>query len=47
MFRLIGVAGLAPTPGCTTPGLAGDAIVEGLSNALSNLVEAGFLTIFV
>ena len=47
LLRLIGLAGLAATPGCTAPGLAGDTIVEGLSNALSNLVEAGLLTILV
>jgi hypothetical protein len=47
LFRLIGLAGLAATPGCTSPGLAGDAITEGLSNALSTLVEAGLLTLFL
>ncbi|UCC29635.1 MAG: hypothetical protein JSU86_15695 [Phycisphaerales bacterium] len=47
LLRLIGLAGLAVAPGCTAPGLAGDAIVEGLSNALSNLAEAGLLTFFL
>ena len=47
LLWLIGGAGLAAVPGCITPGLAGDAMVEGLSNALNNLAEAGFLTIFL
>jgi hypothetical protein len=47
LLRLLGLAGLAAAPGCTTPGLAGDAIVEGFSNALSNLAEAGLLTLFL
>lgn len=47
LLTLIALAGLAAAPGCAAPGLAGDAIVEGLSNALSTLVEAGFLTFFL
>ena len=47
LFRLIGLAGLAAMPGCTTPGLGRDTIVEGLSNVLGNLVEAGLLTLFL
>ena len=47
LFRLIGLAGLAATPGCTTPGLARDAIVEGFSNVLSNLAETALLTLFL
>ena len=47
LLRLIGLTGLAAAPGCTTPGLVGDAIGEGLSNALSSLAEAGFLIFFL
>jgi hypothetical protein len=45
ILKLIGPAGLGFLPGCTTPELSANALAEGLSSALSNLVEAGILTL--